>query len=114
MRKRGLGKLPSSTYSTGEPHERPYFAHQGHRRAVEGARADHQAGEYIAAGLSIQVTVGAPNEGDQPTLNIGLCNNLDQILGALKSGLEQARNERTLMAKSELKELQAFFDKEGS
>lgn len=71
-------------------------------------------GEYIAAGLSIQVTVGAPNEGDQPTLNIGLCNNLDQILGALKSGLEQARNERTLMAKSELKELQAFFDKEWS
>lgn len=71
-------------------------------------------GEYHAAGLSINLTVGVPNEGDQPSLNIGLCSNLDQILDALKTGLQQARNERTMMAKSELKELQAFFDKEGS
>mgnify|MGYP000594359117 CR=1 FL=1 len=71
-------------------------------------------GEYHAAGLSITLTVGVPNEGDQPSLNIGLCSNLDQILDALKTGLQQARSERTLMAKSELKELQAFFDKEGS
>ena len=48
-------------------------------------------GEYHAAGLSIHLTVGVPNEGDQPSLNIGLCSNLDQILGALKSGLEQVR-----------------------
>ena len=71
-------------------------------------------GDYVAAGLSIEVTVGAPNDVNQPSLNIGLCNNLDQILGALKTGLQQARNERTLMAKSDLKELQAFFDQEGS
>ena len=71
-------------------------------------------GEYRAAGLSINLTVGVPNEDDQPSLNIGLCSNLDQILDALKTGLQQARNERTLMAKSDLKELQAFFDKEGS
>lgn len=71
-------------------------------------------GDYVAAGLSIQVGVGVPQDGDLPALNIGLCNNLDQILGALKTGLQQARDERKLMAKSDLKELQAFFDKEGN
>lgn len=71
-------------------------------------------GDYVAAGLSIEVTVGAPNDGIQPSLNIGLCNNLDHILDALKTGLQQARHERTVMAKSDLKELQSFFDKEGS
>ena len=71
-------------------------------------------GDYVAAGLSIEVTVGAPNDGNQPSLNIGLCNNLDQVLDAFKTGLQQARNERTLMAKSDLKEIQSFFAKEGS
>ncbi len=71
-------------------------------------------GEYIAAGLSIEIAVGVPAEGALPDLNIGLCNNLDQILDAIKTGLQQARDERTNMATSELKELQAFFDKEGS
>lgn len=71
-------------------------------------------GDYIGAGLSIQVGVGVQEEGITPALNFGLCNNLDQILDALKTGLQQARNERKLMAKSELNHLQAFFDKEGS
>lgn len=71
-------------------------------------------GDYVGAGLSIQVGVGVQEEGTTPALNIGLCNNLDQILDALKTGLQQAREERKLMAKSELKDLQAFFDKEGS
>ena len=71
-------------------------------------------GDYVGAGLSIQVGVGVQEEGTTPALNIGLCNNLDQILDALKTGLQQAREERKLMAKSELKDLQAFFDKDGS
>ena len=71
-------------------------------------------GDYVGASLSIQVGVGVQEEGTTPALNIGLCNNLDQILDALKTGLQQARDERKLMAKSELNGLRAFFDKEGS
>lgn len=71
-------------------------------------------GDYVAAGLSIQIGVGVPSDSALPDLNIGLCNNLDQILDALKIGLQQARDERKLMAKSELNGLRAFFDKEGS
>ena len=71
-------------------------------------------GDYVAAGLSIQIGVGVPSDSALPDLNIGLCNNLAQILDALKTGLQQARDERKLMAKSELNGLRAFFDKEGS
>lgn len=71
-------------------------------------------GDYVGAGLSIQVGVGVQPDDSLPDLNIGLCNNLDQILDALKTGLQQAREERKLMARSELNDLQAFFDKEGS
>ena len=71
-------------------------------------------GDYVAAGLSIQIGVGVPSDSALPDLNIGLCNNLDQILDALKTGLQQARDERKLMAKSQLNGLRAFFDKEGS
>lgn len=71
-------------------------------------------GDYVAAGLTIQIGVGVQSDSALPDLNIGLCNNLDQILDALKTGLQLARDERKLMAKSELNGLQAFFDKEGS
>lgn len=69
-------------------------------------------GDTFAAGLSIDITVGSRDEGEQPRLQVGLCDNLDQILGAIKTGLEQARKQRVAWAKSDLAELQAFLAKE--
>ncbi len=79
-------------------------------------RLDRVASEgvYLGAGLSIQVTVGPPSEGQSPDLDIGLCNNLPEILDALKGGLQQARAERMSMAKADLKELQSFLEQEGN
>lgn len=70
-------------------------------------------GDTVAAGLSIDVTVGPRGEDERPQLQVGLCDNLDQILAAIKTGLEQARKQRVAWARSDLAELQAFLAKAG-
>lgn len=71
------------------------------------------SGEYMAAGLSVSLAVGVPGD-DTRFLDIGLCDNLDAILGAIKTGLLQARKQRLNFARSDLRDLQAFFDNEGA
>lgn len=71
-------------------------------------------GEYLAAGLSLQLTVGPSNDTTPTDLSVSLCTNLDQVLSAIKTGLQQARREQITWAKSDLKALQAFFDQEAS
>lgn len=73
-----------------------------------------ERGEYLAAGLHIQVTVGASERNPDLDIELGMTAELEVIMSMLRAGLKSSRDFRVHLAREELQKLQSFFEKEPS
>ena len=66
-------------------------------------------GEYVGAGLSIELAVG-PFDGAKSIINLELSHNIEAILNEIKTSLEMSRKTNLALAKIDLYELREFLE----
>jgi hypothetical protein len=68
-----------------------------------------QQGEALAAGIRIDLRVGANEDAEEVTMDFGLTSDIQGILDCLIAGLKESRSHRYRWANQERDELVAFL-----